>query len=86
MRRKTAVTIAWTGPYYSKAVRRQSPFCLQALDGPPTDSTGIILVTTDPVYDIVLIRMGAALALVIEATDGQFMRRIESQLPQEIIR
>ena len=71
---------------WPEAVWRQSPLCLQGLDGPPTHSTGIILVSTDPLYDIALIQMGIALALVIEATDGQIMRWIEPQLLQEIVR
>jgi hypothetical protein len=43
-------------------------------------------VSTDPLYDIALIQLSIALALVIEATDGQIMRWIEPQLLQEIVR
>src|SRR4029077_20964074 len=86
LRRETAVTIARTGPYDPQSIWRQGPLCLQGVDGPPTHSTGIILVPTDPLYDITLIRMGTALALVIETTDGQIMRWIEPHLLQEIVR
>ena len=80
MRRETAVTITRTGPYDPQAVRRHSPLRLQGLDGPPTYSTGIIFSPADPLYDIALVPIGTGLALIIEATDGQIMCRIEPQL------
>src|SRR6516165_4109000 len=86
LRCETAVTIARTGQYDSQAVWRQRPLRPQGLDGPPTHSTGIILVPTDSLYDIALIKMGIALALVIETTDGQITRWIEPHLLQEIVR
>ena len=64
MRRKTAVTIARTGPYDPQAVRRHSPRCLQDLDGPLTHSTGIIFLPTDPLDHIALVPIATALALV----------------------
>ena len=77
VRRKTAVTIPRTGPYDPQAVRLHSPLCLQDLYGPLTYSTGIIFSPADPLYDIALVPIGTGLALIIEATDGQIVCRIE---------
>jgi hypothetical protein len=53
---------------------------LQDLYGPLTHSTGIIFLPADPLYDIALVPIVTGLALIIEATDGQIMCRIEPQL------
>src|SRR6266852_4896831 len=55
VRRKTAVTVARTGPYDPEAAWRQFALCPQGLDGPPAHRTGIILAPTDPLHDIALI-------------------------------
>ena len=78
MRRETAVTVTGTGPYDPQAVRRHSPLGLQDLDGPLTHRAGIIFLPTDQLYDIALVPICTGLALIIEATDGQIMYRIET--------
>ena len=77
VRREAAVTVARAGPDDPEASGGQLTLCLQSLDGPPAHRTGIILASTNPLYDIALIRTGVALAFVIEAAESQIMRRIE---------
>ena len=74
-----AVTIPRTGPYDPQAIRRYSALCLQDLDGPPTHSAGIIFPPADRLHDIALVPIGTG-ALIIEATVGQIMCRVEPQL------